>query len=315
MSDQDQFPPFDDPGGGPSDDSARNIIHGSYAGRTVPTWLDPSDEHGKLTVLKLEGENGPLPSKPFLLRTSVEKWIGGKIEGAFRENRGISYALKVRNPKQVEKLMAMKTLADGTKVKISKHPVLNKSRCVVSCLDVKDASDDELMDCLAPQGVSEFRRIKRRTGKEQYENTASIILTIEGTVVPNHIDFGWLRCKTRPYYPAPMVCYQCWSFGHTKKRCQQSQPTCGNCSQGHVTDETNRCNTDPFCKRCNSASHSLSSRKCPTYVEESDPTNQSRHGDLPRSQTDLRTIQQLTIVCCRYFGEQGSYNRGSVFQS
>lgn len=109
MSDQDQFPPFDDPGGGPSDASARNIIHGSYAGRTVPTWLDPSDEHGKLTVLKLEGENGPLPSKPFLLRTSVEKWIGGKIEGAFRENRGISYALKVRNPKQVEKLMAMKT--------------------------------------------------------------------------------------------------------------------------------------------------------------------------------------------------------------
>ncbi|XP_062549879.1 uncharacterized protein LOC134214535 [Armigeres subalbatus] len=268
MSALDRFPPFDDTGGGTSVRPILNTLNGSYAGRTIPTWLDPNNDHGQLTILKMEGVGGPLPNRPCLLRTSVEKWIGGKIVGGFPEGRGISYALKIRNPKHVEKLLTMKVLADGTNIKISKHPNLNKSKCVVSCFEAKDTSDQELKENLAPQGVTDFRRIKRRIGHEQYENTASIILTFDGTVIPDHVDFGWLRCKTRPYYPAPMQCFCCWSFGHTRTRCKQPQSTCGNCSQDHPFDETNKCDNEPFCKRCNMHNHSLSSRKCPTYVEE-----------------------------------------------
>lgn len=50
---------------------------------------------------------------------------------------------------------------------------------------------------------------------------------------PSHIDFGYIRSKTRLYYPAPIQCYNWWCFGHTSKRCQQSHSTCGTCSKDH----------------------------------------------------------------------------------
>lgn len=261
----DAFPPISDPGGGPT-----NFFDGDFAGARLPSYLDKNGTSGAIQVLRLEACNGSLPSDPFLLRKSVEMCVGTKIDGAFPEGKeGITYALKVRSSAQVAKLLKLTSLSDGTEIKISEHPTLNTSRCVVNCSSVSSLNDETVLEGLASQGVRSIRRIKRRVGDKE-ENTSTIILTISGTVIPSHVDFGWIRCKTRPYYPTPMQCYNCWGFGHTSKRCKQPKPTCGTCSQEHAVDKETKCAAEDFCKRCDQHNHPLSSKRCPTYCKETE---------------------------------------------
>lgn len=260
MSGTDPFPIGD---AGPS-----NRRDGEFAGPLFPEWGDPNGNHGKLVMLRMEAVTGNLPDAPILLRKSVESFLGEKVDGAYPESRGASYVIKMRNKSHVEKLKRMSKLADGFPIRIVEHPVLNFSKCVINCSETRVYSDDELIDELQPQGVKELRRITKRDGNERI-NTPTIILTIQGTVVPENIYIGWIRCRTRPFYPSPMLCYCCWDFGHTRARCKrQDTPTCGNCSGNHMNERENSCIAAAFCKRCNTASHSLSSRKCPTYVKE-----------------------------------------------
>ena len=261
----DEFPFIGDPGGGSS-----NLFDGDFAGARLPSYMDPNGTYGAVQVLRMEATSGRLPNDPFLLRSSVEKCMGAKIDGAFPEGKdGITYALKIRSSNRIAKLMKMTSLADGTGIKIIEHPTLNVCRCVVNCQSVAGLDDRTIENGLADQGVRSIRRITRRNG-DKVEYTSTIILTVSGTVIPPHVDFGWTRCKTRPYYPAPMLCYICWNFGHTSKRCQQSHSTCGTCSKDHAVSREIRCTAEEFCKRCDRHNHSLSSRKCPVYIKENE---------------------------------------------
>lgn len=264
------------------------MFQGSYAGQRLPTYMDKDGTSGPLQVLKMQavGENATLPNDPFLLRLSVEKCIGGPIDGAFKENRGISYALKVRSNAQFQRLLKMDRLIDGTKVMITEHPQLNTTKCVVSNGDTVGLTDAYLKEQLASQGVRDIRRIQKKNSVGLLENTPTMILSIVGTVIPDHIDFGWTRCKTRNFYPAPMLCYHCWEYGHTRKRCKEPHQICGTCSQVHPeTTSTNgtgsedalneglpirrpACTNQPHCKNCRTSEHAVSSRKCPIYAKE-----------------------------------------------
>lgn len=245
-----------------------NRRDGEFTGPLFPEWGDPTGSHGQLVMLRMEAVEGTLPPAPILLRKSVEAYLGARVDGAYPESRGASYVLKLRNKSHVEKLKKMSMLADGFPIRIVEHPVLNISKCVISCNDSCVYSDDELTAELQAQGVKEVRRITRRDGGKLI-NTPTIILTINGTVVPESIFIGWIRCRTRPFYPSPMICYCCWEFGHTRTRCQNTaNPTCGNCSGNHVIVKEHPCTSGAFCKRCNSANHSIASRKCPAYIKE-----------------------------------------------
>lgn len=256
------FPPL--PG---VDRGGTTYIDGSYAGATLPSFMDPLGNHGEIVVLKLEPVCGKLPEHPFLLRKSVENWINGKIEGAFPEAGGRSYALKVRSKWQYERLLNMAELEDGTAIKITKHTNLNSARCVINCRDLIKVKDDEILDYLKHQKVSGLRRILRRNGAET-ETTATVILTIDGARIPEHVEIGYRRFKTRPYYPAPMLCYKCFAFGHPKLRCKQQTTTCGNCAKQHMIVDGIKCMEPQFCSRCNTNEHSMLSRNCPVYKTE-----------------------------------------------
>lgn len=201
--------------------------------------MDPQDTSGELQYLRMRAVSGAIPTDPFLLRLSVEKFIGGPIYGAFKENKGISYVLKIRSQAQFDKLLRMNKLADGTNVVIEEHTTLNQVKCVVSNADTIGLEENYIAEQLNGQRVKEVRRIKRRNGNTGIlENTPTLILTISGTVVPEHIDFGWSRCRTRPYYPSPMQCFRCWTFGHTGKRCTAPAKVCGRCNQFHQCHPT-----------------------------------------------------------------------------
>ncbi|XP_055522996.1 uncharacterized protein LOC129717175 [Wyeomyia smithii] len=95
-------------------------------------------------------------------------------------------------------------------------------------------------------------------------NTGSMILTMKGTVPPNFVKFGLLRVPPRPYYPSPMLCYKCFSYGHTKTRCT-GEEKCKNCSETHENTET--CGKPAYCGNCK-LNHQPISRECPVYCVE-----------------------------------------------
>lgn len=229
--------------------------------------MDRQGMFGKRIVLLLQPtETNVLPNNPFIIGKSIEQTCG-KIESANTEDGGKKYALNTRSVDQANKLLAMTELIDGTKVEVVTHPKRNVCRCVVSCREAMDLSEDDLVKELAAQGVIKARRFTKREGNNRV-NTATVCLTLNGTVVPKHIWFGPLRIATRLFYPSPMLCFNCCEYGHTSTNCK-NEAVCGKCSLQHPIEESEggRCILDPYCKNCK-GNHPATSKDCPKYKKE-----------------------------------------------
>lgn len=233
---------------------------GGSSGRSLPRYLDPRNEFGAVTTLLLTGKNGGnLPIEPFIIGKSLEDHAG-KIESAKSEAKGTRYVLKTRNAAQVEKLLSMSQLYDGTEVEIQLHPTLNTSRCVISSFDLLAKTEQEIELELKNQGVIRARRIL----KSNKENTPAIILTFNRSIYPEDVKVGVLRVKTRPYYPNPLLCFQCFEYGHPRTSCPNPK-LCYNCATEH--EERPDCAEEPFCRNCK-GTHRSSSRQCEIYKTE-----------------------------------------------
>lgn len=188
---------------------------------------------------------------------------GGPIEDGKSEAQGTRYTLKVRDPAQVAKLLKMTHLIDGTKVEVIAHPNLNVCRCVISCFELIHMDEAEILREMGGDGVIRFQRIMRlEAGKKV--NTPALILTFCKTTFPGHIKVGLLHVPTRPYFPNPMLCYNCFSYGHTRTRCPGPQ-RCFNCSGNSHGEE--ECGEAPHCRNCNDG-HRPTNRQCPVYKQE-----------------------------------------------
>ncbi|XP_058840041.1 uncharacterized protein LOC131695532 [Topomyia yanbarensis] len=124
-------------------------------------------------------------------------------------------------------------------------------------------SEEDLLAEWKGRKVTEVHRITRPTLDGGREKTNTLILTIFGTTIPEHLFVGPIRIPTRIFYPAPMVCFQCLQYGHSKTRCK-SKEVCPNCSKSAHVAEGERCIEPAYCRNCEGP-HSASSRDCPAY--------------------------------------------------
>lgn len=99
-------------GDGPSHALNPSQIDGSYTGATLPPYMDNEQNYGALFLLRISGVDRPLPNVPFIIRKSVQQYVGGRIEGAFPEANRATYALKVRSLRQFNRLLTMSQLID-----------------------------------------------------------------------------------------------------------------------------------------------------------------------------------------------------------
>nr|XP_029723039.1 uncharacterized protein LOC115263799 [Aedes albopictus] len=262
----DPFPP--DPSGKKAwsnGNAISNTVDGSFAGRRQPEWMDPIN--GELSILVMKPTtNSTLPDDPFIIRMSIEDAVGA-IEDARPEARGARYVLKVRQKRQIEKLLKLRKLVDDTAITIEFHETLNIRKCTVTCHSGKHLSDSVLTSRLGSQRVIDVRRFTRRDPKDKkkFVPTNTMVLTFQGTTVPEYIYFGYEKVATRPYYPSPLQCSKCHRFRHTRKYCTEAA-LCADCSSEHV-DESTPCSADPLCINC-SGPHSSRSRDCPVKISE-----------------------------------------------
>lgn len=250
------------------------------AGSKLPSWMRSGDELGQTCVLMMRLKedpglnviNGPvLATKAFIISATVQAAIGLENMKKLRttkEARGTRYILRTDSIIVRDALLKIEKLADGTPVEIIQHPTLNVSCGIIYDTDSIHETEEYLLRELAPQGVVHVRRIRKRDG-ERFKNLPLLVLSFSSTQVPEFIYVGLIRVAVKVYYPSPLLCFRCGTYGHAKKNCDPSkfEPTCLRCSQQHGEDDPLPCRRDPYCKQCKGA-HPVSSRDCPVYKDE-----------------------------------------------
>ncbi|XP_049294396.1 uncharacterized protein LOC125769636 [Anopheles funestus] len=229
--------------------------------RRTPAWLDP--DKGELLFLVLSANEGfNLPKNPFIIEKSLTSFAGN-IEPCSYIEKGTKLLVKTRNQKQFEKLQLLDKLIDDTKITIAPHPYLNSVQCVIVCDQLEGLSDEEILNELKVQKVVNVRRFTRKVNGE-VKPTNAFLLKIESLKVPTEIRVGCLNIKTRPFYPRPLLCYNCFVLGHSKNRCKATT-SCLNCGGS----EHGNCSMEAKCKNCNGNHNSLH-RQCPAFLKEQD---------------------------------------------
>ena len=145
-------------------------------------------------------------------------------------------------------------------VKVTPHRTLNSSRCVISCRELANMTEEDIQEELQPQGVTKVERIKRRRDG-QLMPTDYYILTINSQNIPSEIKVGFLIRKTKVWTPNPQRCFNCQIYGHNKKFCKNHQ-RCAKCAQvGHADYE---CDNEVKCSN-REDDHPAYMRSCPRW--------------------------------------------------
>lgn len=210
-----------------------------------------------LVMKAREGEGGPLAFKEhhFSIEKTIKSLVGSVENPYFDKNTGFYHFEAVKDT-QAQRLLKLKKLNDGLKVKVEKHQKRNNVRVVIRCDLVKDMPDDKLLKELKPQKVIKVQSVP----------PANIIkiLTLEGAQAPMQISIGLIKVKTEKYYPMPMVCRNCQAIGHKTENCK-SPPKCNNCSEREAHNEN--CKNEPACRNCG-GDHRPLDKACPVYRQE-----------------------------------------------
>ena len=162
-------------------------------------------------------------------------------------------------------------------VTVEPHPRKNSVRGVMTCAELGGIPDEEIADCLADQGVTEVKRIKKKVDGV-LTDTNAFILTFSSAVRPEKIKVGFLKVSVRDYIPDPLRCFKCQRFGHVTDKCENQQ-RCAKCSSADGHDSRSCTSTQAKCTNCR-GEHGAWDRKCPTFLREKEIQSIKVKGNL-----------------------------------
>lgn len=148
-------------------------------------------------------------------------------------------------------------------VKVQPHQSLNSSKGVARCREFKLFSEDEIVDALTSQGVTQAKCMSfMKDGLRRPSGT--VILSFNTPELPERIKLGFMVIKIDPYVPNPMRCFQCQKFGHTASNCKHEKVCCVCSEKGH---DDRSCSNQPKCANCE-GNHTSFSKDCPLFQQE-----------------------------------------------
>ena len=190
----------------------------------------------------------------------------GSLEVEFAKEEDAQRALTMTSFSYSVRVQGRKTLTN-IPIFVTPHRTKNFCKGVITCFDLRDTSEEEIVEGLCSSGVVGAYRIRSRRGDES-SATNSIILTFNSTELPAEVTVGYLRVKVRPYIPNPMRCFRCQRFGHTKTYCR-NRVTCAKCASTEHVDEN--CDATAYrCVNCRDGqnAHASFDRSCPALAME-----------------------------------------------
>ena len=190
---------------------------------------------------------------------SLQRLVG-ETESTTRLQDG-SLLIHACNFDQADKVQHLTELA-GVPVKVTPHGTLNSCKGVVYSHESRTCSDDELIDWLNQQGVTDCHRIPTKSAPYEL-----LILTFAGTVLPHRVSIGFEWCRVRPYIPNPRRCFKCQRYGHVSKNCKRPA-ACAKCSSSvHTHSRDDPCSLPAHCVNCGAA-HAAFDKTCPKWILE-----------------------------------------------
>ena len=105
-------------------------------------------------------------------------------------------------------------------ISVSPHYSLNTKILLIRCPDVKDCTNEEILEGLKDEGVIKLDRITvfRYGFRKQ---TGTFILTFQSQNLPKYIRVGYYRVAVAQFMHNPVKCYKCQKFGYTKFNCRK----------------------------------------------------------------------------------------------
>ena len=199
---------------------------------------------------------------------NILKCAVGDIKSAKKMRNG-AVLLEVKSKTQSERALSMtqwvnpNNMEQPFHIKVTPHRSLNSSKGVIRCRDLRDCSEDEVLDALRPEGVTHVKHIMSKK-ESAVSPTNTFILTFAKPISPKYVKAAYLNLAIEPFVPSPLRCFNCQKFGHGKGSCQRNA-TCARCgTEGHSDAE---CKEHPHCVNC-SGPHPSFSRDCPEWTKQ-----------------------------------------------
>ena len=196
---------------------------------------------------------------PYDVAREIEKVTGDKPESIECAGKS-AYVIKLKHRKQAEKISLLSNIK-GKTCQVSVHDRLNTCRGLIylSEFDIEDLPmfKADLKEHYDVENVEQAHFIRTKT-----DGTSAYILTFNRERTPYSIYIPGERSDTSvtPFKNRPMLCRQCYAYGHTKKRCTAEKPICRKCTC--VGYEENQCTSDTTkCYHCQ-GDHPAGHRTC-----------------------------------------------------
>lgn len=219
-----------------------------------------SESWPRFIVLESLSPDTPLTKlSPFAIQKGVLA-IAGTVKDAKKLRSG-QILVECLKKVQADNLLSANTFA-AIDIKSFPHSSLNSCKGVIRTRDLEDMEESEIAEELAPQDVTNVRRITLWRN-DMIVKTNTYIVTFNKPFPPAKLMIGYQRLDVDLYIPNPIRCFKCQKFGHGSSTCKSTMICCTCGEEGHDLP----CLKSPKCRNCGGP-HTSSDKTCPTWMKE-----------------------------------------------
>ena len=122
---------------------------------------------------------------------------------------------------------------------------------------------DELSKHIKQQDENIFSIEKVTFIKPSDPNDQPFMINFTSNHMPDSLDIGG-PVILRPWINRPLMCKNCYEYGHSKKTCKKQNQICRKCAgEGHDDLQTNKCRLPDYCIHCQTDEHPTNYIDCP----------------------------------------------------
>lgn len=123
-------------------------------------------------------------------------------------------------------------------------------------------NDEILKSIESDANILKIERMKAWDSEKKSEYvTESIKIHFRSNTLPNRILLYGALLRVEYFIPNVLYCKNCLNYGHFKKRCTKSTPTCPNCAEDITEKDNHKCSGKPKCKHCEEE-HKTNDKNC-----------------------------------------------------
>jgi len=230
---------------------------------------------------------------PFTIKTIIDLTCGGEVVSC-KKTRDGNLLVQTKDQQQADKLLKLTNIPNNIPVAVSEHRTLNYTKGVIYSNDLRGIKEEEILENLRSQKVSEVKKIMKRAICGDPTETGLITLTFAKLDLPDYVYIGYERVEVRPYIPSPMRCNNCLRLGHLMFSCKSSE-NCYRCSQTNHVDlaKGQKCERAVSCINCTDKSlpnsdHHPRDRNCPVFL-----THREVQAIKTKQKVDYRTAWNI----------------------